>query len=219
MPDVRADGDQWSLLVPVKRLESAKTRLALPAPERADIALAMACDTVSAGLACDAVAEVVVITSDPRAHHALSALGARVIDDRPDTGLNPALSHGALSATLPHVAALSSDLPALRPADLGDVLELALATPLAMVADISGLGTTLLAARAVGDFSPRFGVGSRAAHVSAGAIDLSSSAAASIRHDVDTVEALRAAVELGVGAATERALAASVELRTATYGS
>jgi 2-phospho-L-lactate guanylyltransferase len=218
MPDVRADRDQWSLLVPVKRLAVAKTRLALPAPERAEIALAMACDTVSAGLACDAVAEVVVITSDPRARDALATLGARVVEDRPDAGLNAALEHGASAAAMPRVAALSSDLPALRPADLGEVLQLASSHPLAMVADVAGLGTTVLAARAVGGFSPRFGPDSRAAHVSAGAADLSSLAAASVRHDVDTVEGLRAAIELGVGAATALAVASSVELGTAAFG-
>jgi 2-phospho-L-lactate guanylyltransferase len=216
---VRADRDQWSLLVPVKRLAIAKTRLVLPSAERVEIALAMACDTVSACLECDVVGEVVVITDDARARDALAALGARVIDDRPDAGLNPALEHGARAAALPRVAALSSDLPALRPADLGEVLRLAGGHVSTMVADVSGVGTTLLAARTIADFSPRFGGESRAAHVSAGAIDVSAVAADSVRHDVDTVAALSAAVELGVGAATTRALAAAIELGTAGLGS
>jgi 2-phospho-L-lactate/phosphoenolpyruvate guanylyltransferase len=208
MPDVTADGDQWTLLVPVKRLEIAKTRLALPDEARSELALAMACDTVRAALASAEVGEVVVITSDLRARQALSSRGARVVEDIPDTGLNPALIHGASVAALPRVAALSSDLPALRSADLDAVLLIARAHRVTVVGDASGSGTTMLTARAVTDFSPRFGVDSRAAHVSAGAVDLSADAAAALRQDVDTVEALRIAVELGVGPETTRALAA-----------
>jgi 2-phospho-L-lactate guanylyltransferase len=208
MPDVTADGDQWTLLVPVKRLEIAKTRLAVADDARSELALAMACDTVRAALGSAQVGEVVVITSDLRARQALSSHGARVVEDLPDNGLNPALVHGASLAALPRVAALSSDLPALRSADLDAVLRLAGAQHLAVVADASGSGTTMLAARAVADFSPHFGVDSRAAHVSAGAVDLSADAAAALRQDVDTLEALRAAIELGVGPETTRALAA-----------
>jgi 2-phospho-L-lactate/phosphoenolpyruvate guanylyltransferase len=193
MPDVTADGDQWSLLIPVKRLEIAKTRLKLAAHSRAELALAMACDTVSAALAGVAVAEVVVITSDARAGKALSGRGARVVDDRPDSGLNPALAYG---------------LPALRAIDLDAVLGLAASHQVSVVADASGKGTTLLAASSVDAFAPSFGVESRAAHVGAGAIDLSADAAQSVRNDVDTLDALRAAVALGIGPETARVLAA-----------
>jgi 2-phospho-L-lactate guanylyltransferase len=207
MPDVSSEGDQWSLLVPVKRLDLAKTRLALPAPARADLALAMACDTVSAALAADAVAEVVIITDDERAAHALSALGGRVVADAPNAGLNPALVHGAALAVMPRVAALSADLPALRPIDLDAVLRLATTHRRTVVADALGSGTTLLTSTAIGDLAPSYGLDSRAAHVASGAVDLSADAGGSVRHDVDTVAALWAAVELGVGPHTLRALA------------
>jgi 2-phospho-L-lactate guanylyltransferase len=61
------------------------------------------------------VADVVVVTDDERAAATVRACGARTVPDAPDRGLNPALAHGALAAP---VAALSSDLPALRPAEL-----------------------------------------------------------------------------------------------------
>jgi 2-phospho-L-lactate/phosphoenolpyruvate guanylyltransferase len=203
-----SDRDRWSLLVPVKRLEIAKTRLALADRPRADLALAMACDTVASALAAVAVAEVVVITDDARAAAVLSRLGARVVGDLPNAGLNPALVHGASVAAMPRVAALSSDLPALRSADVDAVLRLAATHPCAVVADVAGTGTTLLSATAIAAFAPAFGVDSRAAHVSAGAVDLSAEAAASVRHDVDTLDALRATLDLGVGPETTRALAA-----------
>ena len=202
-----ADGDQWSLLVPVKRLDLAKTRLAVSERMRADLALAMAGDTVAAALRSDLVGEVVVITSDARAGQALSALGARVVADRPDIGLNPALVHGASVAARPHLAALSSDLPALRTGDLEAALGLAAGHDSALVADASGSGTTLLAAYSLASFTPRFGVDSRAAHIAGGAVDLSEQVAPSVRHDVDTVDALDVAVRLGVGPETARVLA------------
>jgi 2-phospho-L-lactate/phosphoenolpyruvate guanylyltransferase len=214
MPDVSDDGDQWSLLVPVKHLERAKTRLRLPERARADLALAMACDTVSAALAVPGVGEVVVITDDARAGAAVAALGARVVADSPNAGLNPALIHGASLAAFPRVAAISSDLPSLRAADLADVLRLAAEHRTAVVGDAAGTGTTLLAARAASDLAPAFGVGSRDAHVTAGAIDLTADAGPSLRHDVDTLEGLGMAIGLGVGPATTRVLA-GIDLPTA----
>lgn len=203
---MRADRDQWSVLIPVKRLDAAKTRIAVPATARADLALAMAADTVQAALGADEVAEVIVITSDDRAAGALRALGARVIDDRPDAGLNPALQHGAARAVTSMVAALSADLPALDSADLDRVLSLATDHPVTVVADAGGVGTTLLTARGIENFGPAFGADSRAAHVAAGAVDLTADAAAALRHDVDTLDALEAALALGVGIDTTRAV-------------
>jgi 2-phospho-L-lactate/phosphoenolpyruvate guanylyltransferase len=206
MPDVTADRDQWSVLIPVKRLDIAKTRIAVAAPSRARLALAMAIDTVSAVLACATIAEVVIITSDALARAQLSALGARVVDDVPDRGLNPALDYGASIAAATQIAALSSDLPALRSDDLEAALHLAADHRSAVVADASGRGTTMLTARTRLDFSPAFGVQSLAAHVSGGAVDISADTAPSVRHDVDTLAALQVAVDLGVGAETSRVL-------------
>jgi 2-phospho-L-lactate guanylyltransferase len=205
------DGDRWSLLVPVKRLSLAKTRLAVASDVRREVALAMAIDTVSAATAAASVAAVVVITDDPRAAQALAAIGARVVADAPDAGLNPALVHGAeMAAEMTEgsrVAALSSDLPALRAADLDLALGQAALQPSAVVADVAGTGTTMLAAAAKSGFHPAFGAESFAAHLRAGATDISDVVATTVRHDVDTIDALRAAVGLGVGRETARVLA------------
>src|SRR5436305_745035 len=74
------------------------------------------------------------------------ALGARTVPDAPDRGLNPALDHGALSTGAVAVAALSSDLPALRPQELAAALAAAAAADRCFVADAAGTGTTLLTA-------------------------------------------------------------------------
>jgi 2-phospho-L-lactate/phosphoenolpyruvate guanylyltransferase len=74
----------WTVLLPVKVLARAKSRLAnLAGDRRGELALALASDTVSAVLACTEVARVVVVTSDPVAGPLLASLGAIVVDDEP----------------------------------------------------------------------------------------------------------------------------------------
>jgi 2-phospho-L-lactate guanylyltransferase len=74
----------WTVLLPVKVLARAKSRLAILAGDRrGDLALALASDTVTAVLACPEVARVVVVTSDPVAGPLLAALGAIVVADEP----------------------------------------------------------------------------------------------------------------------------------------
>ena len=64
----------WTVLLPVKVLAQAKSRLAVLAGDRRrDLALALASDTVSAVVACPEVTGVVVITSDPVAGRRLAA--------------------------------------------------------------------------------------------------------------------------------------------------
>jgi 2-phospho-L-lactate/phosphoenolpyruvate guanylyltransferase len=194
----------WSVLIPVKVLAEAKSRLAsLAGPRRAELALALASDTVTAVLASDAVARVIVITDDQDAAVVLAALGALVVPDEPRGGLNPALRHGARYAAArwpgDGMAALSADLPALRPEQIGQALRAAAAWPTAFVADAAGDGTTLYAARAGAAFQPAFGLASRARHAAGGAVELGLDGIGGLRRDVDTPSDLRGAVALGLG--------------------
>jgi 2-phospho-L-lactate/phosphoenolpyruvate guanylyltransferase len=196
----------WTLVVPVKRLARAKSRLSGPAgPHRERLALAIATDTVSAVLRSSRVSGVVVVTDDPVAAPELAALGAIIVPDEPDDGLNPALVHGAAQARRiapgGAVGALSADLPSLRPAELDRVLEAATEAPNAFVPDAAGIGTTLYTARPEAAFSPAFGPDSRARHREGGARELALDVP-SVRRDVDTIDDLRAALELGVGPRT-----------------
>jgi 2-phospho-L-lactate guanylyltransferase len=202
-----AHNDEWSLLVPVKRLEVAKSRIALSAADRADLALAMATDTVAAAVACALVDRVVVVTDDLRAVAALTGPGVTVVADTPDAGLNPALRHGAVAAAGGRIVAVSADLPALTANDLATVLAAAGTHPRGVVADESGTGTTVLTAMSVEEFAPSFGVASFSAHRRDGSVDLTAMAAPSVRRDVDTLDGLRDAVRLGVGAATQQVVA------------
>ena len=194
----------WSVLMPVKVLARAKSRLAgLAGPRRGDLALALACDTVTAVLGADAVARVIVITDDQVARAALTALGALVVPDEPRDGLNAALRHGAAYAAArwpaDGTAALSADLPALRPEQVSRALRAAEAWPTAFVADAAGDGTTLYTAVPGAAFRPSFGLASRARHATGGAVELVLDGVPGLRRDVDTPSDLRRAVTLGLG--------------------
>ena len=197
----------WSLVVPVKVLARAKTRLAaLAGPDRPALALAMAADTVAAALAGPEVGRVVVVTGDPQAAQVLAGLGAVIVGERGAQGLNRALRDGAAyaAARWPRsgIGGLAADLPALRPAELGSALRAAARWPQAFVPDSAGSGTTLYAVRPGTAFRPRFGPRSAARHRAAGAAEVARPGLASLRRDVDEPADLRGARELGLGRRT-----------------
>lgn len=204
---------QWTVVVPLKPLARAKSRLSDTAADglRPGLALAFAQDTVAAALACAAVRDVAVVTDDPLAGRELSALGARIVPDEPAGGLNAALAHAAALVRRQRpggaVAALNADLPALRVPELTRVLDAAAEFPRAFLPDAAGIGTTLLAAAPGRELQPAFGMESRTAHLASGAVELALDSVDSVRQDVDTGDDLRAALALGVGPRTAAAAA------------
>ncbi len=201
----------WELVVPLKPLALAKSRLAAGRDLRPQLALAFAQDTVAAALECPAVRGVAVVTDDPLAAAELSALGARIVPDAPGAGLNAALAHGCRTVRRERpdtpVAALNADLPALRPAELAAVLAAAGTAARAFLADAADVGTTLLAAAPGVALAPAFGGASRARHRASGAWEIAVARVDSVRRDVDTWEDLRVALALGVGPRTAAAAA------------
>jgi 2-phospho-L-lactate guanylyltransferase len=203
-------GISWGVVVPVKRLDLAKTRLAAYGDSgRRSLALAFAADVVVTALQ---VADVLVVTDDEEAAALLTSLGAQVVRDDPDAGLNPALEHGAevlrTADSSMGVATLSADLPALTPSELRAALSAVGPEQRAFVADVDGTGTTLLAAGPGAALLPAFGAGSRAGHLTSGAVELQGGPG--LRRDVDTPEDLTAALLLGVGTYTAAAAKALV---------
>ncbi|WP_037679969.1 2-phospho-L-lactate guanylyltransferase [Streptomyces albus] len=198
-------GTAWSLVIPLKPLAVAKSRLAEAAGEelRPGLALAFAQDTVAAAAATPGVGDVVVVTDDPLAGAELAELGARVLPDAPRAGLNAALAYGARAARDRRpdapVAALNADLPALRAPELARVLSAAALFPRAFLADAEGVGTTFLSAAPGAELGPAFGGPSRNRHRRSGAVEITVPGVDSVRRDVDTGEDLRAALRLGVG--------------------
>lgn len=186
---------RWSVVVPVKRLTLAKSRLDLPAADRADLALAMACDVVATALSCPLVGQVLVISDDARARDAVHALGAVLVDDEPDAGLNPALSHGVSTArrAAPDdaVAIVSSDVPGMTVEELSLVLTAAAALQRGYLGDAAGTGTTVLTALPGVVVEPGYGPASGATHRRLGYVRIEV-AADGLSHDVDSLEDLRA---------------------------
>ena len=198
---------RFGVIVPVKPPAVAKSRLApLGDAVRRDLVVAFAVDTVTAVLEAPLVGEVLVVTDDHLLAQDLADLGVQVLPDGATDDLNGSLVQAAaeLHRRRPDLSpvALCADLPALRTEDLTRALVEAGRHDVAFVADAQGVGTTLLTARHLDDFAPRFGAGSRAAHLDAGAHEVTALDVPSLRRDVDTPADLDAAIALGVGSCT-----------------
>lgn len=205
------------LLVPIKPLAMAKTRLrgvadgGVDAQEaHARLVIALARDTVSAAAGAATVRRIIAICSDEVVCRALVCDGVQTIPDEPAAGLNPALRYGEVVVRTADptttVVALHADLPALRSEELEGALRLGLASGArAFCTDRAATGTTLLLAPPGQSLNSRFGFGSAAAHRATGAEELCGSWPG-LRCDVDTLEDLEIARELGLGRFTHAAL-------------
>lgn len=201
------------LIIAVKRLAAAKTRLApvFPAPTRESVVLAMLVDTLTAATRVSAVHSITVITPDDAAAAAATELGARVLadptpPDDPDP-LNSAIAAAARSVadSVSNTVVLQGDLPAVQTRELAEAISAARQHQRSFVADRLGTGTAVLCAFGAA-LEPHFGPDSAARHRRSGAIELTG-AWPGLRCDVDTPADLAAARQLGVGPATARAIA------------
>jgi 2-phospho-L-lactate/phosphoenolpyruvate guanylyltransferase len=197
----------WGVVVPAKRVAAAKTRLAaLGEDVRRDLAAAFLHDTLSGLLESSRVRVVVVVTDDVALARAAGELGAQPVPDGHGSDLNASIVQGAAEVVrrVPGAGVLTTcaDLPALRGGDLDAWLAVDAGCDSALVADVAGTGTTMLRSRTAALLEPAFGPGSRAAHLAAGARDLTWAAAPGLRHDVDTPGDLESARALGLGERT-----------------
>ncbi|SDS67788.1 2-phospho-L-lactate guanylyltransferase [Paraoerskovia marina] len=203
------DDSAWWLVVPVKRLEHAKSRLhpALAGDLRRELARAFALDTLTAVLATPEVERVVLVSSEPTVVDRLAGDSrVRVVPD-PGAGLRAAIGAGLGVIDRPvHRGVLLGDLPGLRAGDLSVGLRQAGSVRRAFVPDAEGTGTTLLAAVVGEELAPRFGSGSARAHERVGHVSLDD-APRRLRRDVDAPGDLEEVVRLGVGTHTAHVLA------------
>lgn len=201
------------LIIAVKRLTAAKSRLApaFPAQAREAVVLAMLIDTVTAASATAALDRILVVTPDAAAAAAVAELGAEVLPDPTPAGhrdpLNHALAAAAaeLAGSVSNTVVLQGDLPALQSYELIEAIGAAGANQRSFVADRQGTGTAALFAFGTA-LQPRFGRDSAARHRCSGAVELTG-AWPGLRCDIDTPEDLEVARQLGVGTATAHALA------------
>jgi 2-phospho-L-lactate guanylyltransferase len=196
----------YVVLRPVKPPRHAKSRLGgLP---REALATAFALDVASACLASESVSRVLAVTDDAGFAQSLQGIGCEAIPDGVAGDLNRSLELAAMEASRrwPELVpvALCADLPCLLPADLDAALSQRPGRP-RYVADDKGTGTTLYTAP-LEEFAPRFGPDSGVAHLEDGAWPIEGELLTA-RHDVDDVDDLRAAIALGIGPHTSRALA------------
>jgi 2-phospho-L-lactate guanylyltransferase len=211
--DLSSTTRSWTVVLPVQHAERGKSRLVAPdGVSRADLARAIALDSLEAVLSSAAVRRVVLVTSDPVVSTtAGSRPGAPEVDvlADPEGGLTAAVQAGAeralaLQPDAP-VAVLLADVPALRGSDLTAALTEAGSHARAVVPDLDGTGTVLLTAAPHISLRHAFGAGSAQRHGELGAVRLDLELPR-LRRDVDTAAGLRAAQALGVGPATSAVL-------------
>lgn len=203
------------LIIAVKRLTAAKTRLApvFSATTREQVVLAMLVDTITAATQVGALLSITVITPDDVAAEAARRLGADILVDPTGEGhpdpLNNAIAvaEKVVSETTPNVVVLHGDLPALQPHELAEAINAGHHHQRSFVADRHGTGTAALFAFGQ-PLGPRFGPDSAARHRHSGAIELTG-AWPGLRCDIDTPDDLMVARRLGVGTATADAVGRS----------
>lgn len=190
----------WTVVIPVKGTPSAKSRLGGPA----ELAEAIALDSVEAALAAATVERVLVVTTADAAPR-FAAVGAEILPD-PGDGLNAACRAGIAAAGAGPIAVLLGDVPSLQPKELEVALRRASAHPRALVPDAEGDGTVLITAIGPADHAPAFGVGSRSAHLAAGYLELDIPTDSGLRRDVDTAVQLAAIPVVALGPRTRVAV-------------
>lgn len=215
MSGKRADtaGDV-GLVIAVKRLAAAKTRLApvFSAQTRESVVLAMLVDTLTAAKPVASLRSITVITPDDAAAAAAAEAGAEVLfDPTPDGHGDPlnnaiAAAEQAVAEKTPNIVVLQGDLPALQTQELAEAIGAARGYRRSFVADRLGTGTAALCAFGA-PLDPQFGPDSAARHRRSGAIELTG-AWPGLRCDIDTPDDLKVARRLGVGPATARAIGA-----------
>ena len=202
-------------LVPVKRLDAAKSRLreALPGDALPGLARAMLEDVLEALLAVPELDVVAVVTEDPEAARVAEAQGAEalLLDD---AGLNPSLTAGAerLAARgLDALLVVLGDVAGATPADLGALLAAgrAMQPPWAVLTPSGDGGTTALLRSPPDAFPNAFGPDSAARHREAAqraGVTLRELSLPSLQVDLDGAEDVDAFLASSGGGKRTRAL-------------
>lgn len=161
----------WAI-VPVKRFDRAKTRLApvLSWAERKALAEAMLGDVLEALTRSGAFVGTLVVTSDAEAAAVGRRFATAVIDDPQDAGTNAAVVRGVRCLSrwgAGSVVVVPADLPFVTAAELRSVPDVLRDVPVAIVPATRDGGTNVLAMSPPDVIAPAFGCGSFDRHVAA----------------------------------------------------
>lgn len=159
-------------ILPVKRLDAAKQRLAagLDEERRRQLAGAMVADVLEAIGNARAIERLIVVSGDPIAQELASEAGAEVVPDPEDAGHVEAAQAGIARAEVEgaeRVVLLAGDCPLLDPRELDRLLTGVPGRYVGIVPDRHGTGTNALLLSPPDAIAPSFGEGSRTRHVEA----------------------------------------------------
>lgn len=191
---------RWWVIVPIKDLRRAKSRISSSARVRRSLAVAMARDTLTAAVRATPVEGVLAVLGRSSDADLFDIPGVTVLA-RPGLDLNGSITSAevAIRALHPdsHVAVVPADLPFLRPEELDAALTEATCYERMCVSDQDGTGTTLLTARRGARLSPSYGDGSAARHREGGAVQIYVPQRSGLRTDVDQLDSLYQDAVLG----------------------
>jgi 2-phospho-L-lactate guanylyltransferase len=161
-------------ILPIKRFDAAKERLAeaLSPGARRALAEAMVTDVLLALRRAQGVDGVVMVSAEPAAQALGRGYGADVIDDTEQAGQSAAARIGlrhVMAAGAHRALLVPGDCPALDPAELDALLARPAAGPrsVVVVPDRHGSGTNALLLEPPDAIAPAFGANSRARHEAA----------------------------------------------------
>ena len=194
-------GHRVSIVVPIKELSRAKSRLAVSPEQRRHVSYAMAEHSITVATSCVAPPQVFVVTRDPEIMALAARLGASRVAEA-GVGLNAAAGQGVQEATTRatgnRVVVMVADLPRITRRALMtflSTLERVRDHPV-LVPDISGRGTTLLALPPKTSLQMVFGRDSAARFGALGCYTVHN-VPDCLRADLDTVQELDAATSAG----------------------
>lgn len=161
----------WAI-VPVKRLERAKSRLALvlDAQERRKLVRAMFLDVLDTLLRVVELDGIVVVTSDGEVSRLAQQAGAQIVPDAREAGTNEAVRQGlAWLGSQQHGCRLimPADIPFLTQGEVTNVISSLRTNEVALVPALRDGGTNILALRCPARIEAAFGEGSFARHLAA----------------------------------------------------
>jgi 2-phospho-L-lactate/phosphoenolpyruvate guanylyltransferase len=157
-------------ILPVKRFEAAKQRLAesLGAGARVALAAAMFSDVLGALERAEALEPLVVVSGDRQVRDVVAGHEVVLIGDVNDKGQSHAARSGlARAAALGcrRAALVPSDCPLLEPSELDGLVAASADADVVIVPDRHGTGTNALVLDPSGPFEPQFGPDSLRRHV------------------------------------------------------